>query len=120
MAWSWSHTEQAYADAYDNLGELPVETLREIWAEWLATDTGFSHPDADYSGFSPSLYEQALATGHKEWEDPEASHVLPDLIWEQASEQATCDNGGFNAWMCPHGCGPHCVTFDRESADTLA
>jgi len=37
--------------------------------------------------------------------------VLADFIWEQASEYATCDNGGFNAWMCPSGCGCHCVSF---------
>lgn len=116
MAWSWSHTEQAYASARANLGELPVQTLREIWAEWLSTDTGYDHPDSDHSGFSPALYDDSLAR----IKDLPAD-VLADSIWEQASEQqATCDDGGYNAWMCPHGCGPHCVLFSRDVADALA
>ncbi len=34
-----------------------------------------------------------------------------DAIWQYASEDLrTCDNGGYNAWMCPWGC--HTVSFD--------
>ena len=115
MTWSWSHTDEAYADACENLGALSVETLREIWAEWLSTDTQYDHPDSDHSGFSLALYVKALA-GIQDL----SADVLADSIWEQASEQATCDNGGHNAWMCPHGCGPHCVPFSRDTADSLA
>jgi len=36
MAWSWSHSQQAYADAEENLRNLPKETLEIIFAEWRA------------------------------------------------------------------------------------
>jgi len=104
MAWSWSHSPEAYRDAELNLRALPVETLREIRAEWMARD------DSDYDGFSPAMFADAMRTLS---DDAEA---LADAIWDLASDQQTCDNGGFNAWMCPFGCGPHCVAFDRESA----
>ena len=116
MAWSWSHTEQAYADAYENLQELPRTVLAEILAEWYGR--GDDADDADFEGFSPSKYESERA---RLGDGPlPTADVLADCIWELASEQAICDNGGFNAWMCPYGCGCHCVAFDRESADTLA
>lgn len=41
--------------------------------------------------------------------------TLADYITERAETTATCDNGGFNAWVCPSGC--HTVSF--SSADEL-
>src|SRR4051812_37268930 len=38
MAWSWSHTADAYADAQANCEALPRDTLLEIAAEWEAHD----------------------------------------------------------------------------------
>lgn len=116
MAWSWSHTNEAYEAVRLNLDDLPPAVLQEIWAEWLATDTSENPPDdADYSGFSPFLYADAI---ERVADIPAAD--LADSIWEAASEAATCDNGGYSAWLCPHGCGPHCVPFDREGVTTDA
>jgi hypothetical protein len=62
--------------------------------------------------FSERRYERALKHAKTMPDD-----VLADFIWEKASEFATCDNGGFGAWMCPHGCGPHCVSFNPPEDD---
>jgi len=105
MAWSWSHSQQAYADAEENLRNLPKETLEIIFAEWRAAQGkgGIIH---DHNDFNQRKYERALKHAKTLLDD-----VLADFIWEQASDHATCDNGGFNAWMCPSGCGCHCVSF---------
>jgi hypothetical protein len=97
MAWEWSHTDEAYADAYENLHQQPLEWLIEAHTEWLAREKNGS--------FSRRLYSAAKARSSKL-----AEETLADAIWEHASAQRTCDNGGFNAWMCPFGC--HKVTFD--------
>jgi len=105
MAWSWSHTQEAYESAESNLRALPKETLNVIFAEWRAAQGkgGIIH---DHDEFNQRKYERALNYAKTLPDD-----VLTDFIWEQASEHATCDNGGFNAWMCPSGCGCHCVSF---------
>lgn len=111
MAWSWSHTQEAYANAEQNLRDMPREDREIIFAEWRAAQGkgGLIH---DHNAFDNRKYERALAYA-KNMDD----ECLSDFIWEHASEYATCDNGGFNAWMCPSGCGCHCVSFDRETAD---
>lgn len=106
MAWSWSHSNDAYAAAYENLHALPLDVLQVIQAEW---DTHCSQPPD--TEFSQWRYARALSAIVKQ---NLPTDILADHIWERAELQATCDNGGFNAWMCPYGCGPHCVPFDRE------
>lgn len=98
MAWEWSHTTEAYENAELNLGELSEDELKVIYAEWKAHQAG-----DDY--YLTGIYEKAL----KEAGEIHRA-VLAERIWPWAQEQATCDNGGFNAWVCPHGC--HTVTFD--------
>ena len=85
MAWSWSHTQEAYRDAEINASELSDSDAAMIFAEAV----------------------NMIRNGFREGIDR--------YIWENASEFATCDNGGFNAWLCPYGCGPHCVPFDRKN-----
>jgi hypothetical protein len=106
MAWSWSHTQQAYSDARENLFKLDRETLEIIFAEWRAAQEKHGMIDPVSPAFNERKYERALK--HAKTLDPD---TLVDFIWEKASEFATCDNGGLEAWMCPQGCGPHCVSF---------
>lgn len=108
MAWSWSHTQQAYANAEANLRNLPKETLEIIFAEWRAAQGKHGVIDPVSPVFNERKYERALKHAKTLPHD-----TLVDFIWEKASEFATCDNGGFEAWMCPHGCGTHCVSFNR-------
>lgn len=106
MPWAWSHSPEAYANAEANLRSLPVEDLATIFAEWRAAQSkGGRIVDTD--DFDPRRYRRALAWGLLQ--DPE---YLADWIWERASDLATCDNGGFHAWICLSGC--HCVSFDSE------
>ena len=110
MAWSWSHTQEAYRDAEINASELSDSDAAMIFAEWKAKDSR-----EDYAGgFNTVKYVRGMMeavnmirNGFREGIDR--------YIWENASEFATCDNGGFNAWLCPYGCGPHCVPFDRKN-----
>tara|TARA_Y100000034_G_C6704283_1_gene310771 strand:+ start:209 stop:520 length:312 start_codon:yes stop_codon:yes gene_type:complete len=101
MAWEWSHTAEAYADAETHLQALPRETLNIIFAEWQANDS---------DGFNSAKHDTAL----KEAATLSREH-LTEYIWQQASEQATCTNGGWEAWLCPFGCGCHLVPFNIEN-----
>jgi hypothetical protein len=112
MAWSWSHTQQAYADARENLSELDREKLEIIFAEWRAAEGKHGVVDPVSAGFSERKYDRALKHAKTLAHD-----TLVEFIWEKASDFATCDNGGFEAWMCPHGCGPHCVSFRPPEED---
>ena len=109
MAWSWSHTHEAYDYARNELEKLPYETLLEIDAEWQAaeyTDEPYAHtPEFNIEKFNNAMQALSLPT-----EDE-----LAERIWDRANEQRTCDNGGWNAWMCPFGC--HTVNFGPEMED---
>ena len=115
MSWEWSHTDEAYEDAYQNLHNLDRETLCVIAMEW---DTEIFHEGEYLDGW----YDRALKIilGDKVL----TSEILADGIWLQCAEDQeingswfgrTCDNGGFNAWVCPHGC--HTVPFDRKDTE---
>lgn len=94
MAWEWSHSSEAYGAAYNNLHALPHATLAEIFAEWNCRNMKRWDKNLKFALTLPA-------------------DVLADAIWEKASEQRTCENGGHDAWMCPCGC--HTVSFSGES-----
>ena len=112
MAWEWSHSPEVYSAADYNLRELPRETLEIIFAEWRAAQGKGGVIDSFNPGFSEKKYKRALVHAKTLPCD-----VLANFIWERASEFATCDNGGFNAWLCPHGCGCHTVPFELAEGD---
>jgi len=126
MAWSWSHTKEAYDYAKRQVEATDKEVLNVIYAEWLAmwsanakllNDPEDDSGDIDYDAFDQEAYDKALDS---------ASYLsdegLAEYIWEQAEKLATCDNGGFNAWICPSGChtvpfGPDTRRFKASSQD---
>lgn len=114
MAWSWSHTDEAYYNANENLRDKNREWLEVVFAEWHATECyDEDHPLAgqlDINSFNEEKYNDALKNAKDLPLD-----VLADYIWERMSEEATCDNGGFNAWACPSGC--HTVPFSRTDEE---
>lgn len=123
MAWSWSHTHEAYEYAEAELRKLPHETLAEIYAEWKATtygrdsdeDIAFEERDSfDIAHFDAEKYPAILNGALKL-----PSDVLAGEIWQHADAQQTCDNGGYNAWMCPYGCMPHCVDFGPQDESEI-
>ena len=106
MVWSWSHSQEAYANAEENLRNLPKETLEIIFAEWRAAQGKHGAIDPICPGFSERKYQRGLKDAKTLPQD-----TLVEFIWEKASEFATCGNGGSEAWMCPHGCVAHWVSF---------
>ena len=115
MAWSWSHTHEAYSNAREQLGELSPITLITIRAEWSAVDdpcdTAGGFHAGRYRGTERALlkqYSRALTLKRAEL----FRESLEEQIWDLMSDGATCDNGGFNAWACPYGCGCHTVPFN--------
>lgn len=108
MTWEeWSHTEDAEQNAYENLRNRTNDWLQVCYAEIL-TDQSIGHG------------------GEEEWLEYYNEHALPfarysmtreeliEHIWKFSKSQRSCDNGGWNAWMCcPYGC--HTVSFDEPT-----
>ena len=107
MAWSWSHAPEAYDAAYKNVHNQTREWLEVCYAEWHALELD-ENGDLDTDSFNLDKYTDAIVETREL-----ANDVLADYIWERMSEEAICDNGGFNAWACPSGC--HLVSFSRKS-----
>lgn len=109
MAWSWSHTAEAYYHARCNLERMDREDLEIIFAEWRAAQgKGGVIEDTEY--FNMKRYDRALRYAKSLPGD-----ILVDFIWERAEQFATCDNGGWRLWMCPSGC--HTVSPDCEEEE---
>ena len=100
MAWDWSHSPEAYENAYENLHRQQREWLAEALAEFEATKMDYG-VDAD---LDLEAYERALEHARTLPND-----TLADKVWEYAEALGICDDGGFTAWVCPHGC--HTVSF---------
>jgi len=111
MAWEWSHDIQAYENAYNNLAGLPLKDLYAIYGEWKVKDYLASAQDDDEgtTGWNDPVYRRAVTEAKGLPLD-----VLVSWTWNRAEEQRTCDTGGWQAWLCPHGCHAHMVPFDIE------
>lgn len=101
MAWSWSHTNEAYQYAREQVAAQERDWLETVYAEWKA-----SHGD---DNLNEEAYKEHLEKAKQLPDD-----ILADFIWEKMEEQATCTNGGWEAWCCPFGCGCHMVPFSEE------
>jgi hypothetical protein len=90
MAWQWSHTEQAYHNAKENLYTLDKQTLAECLVEWKLR-IGVDVPDYDSL---VEMYKGLLQC------------QLVEKVWDFMSSYEhgrTCDNLGFDAWVDPDG-----------------
>lgn len=96
MSWEWSHTNEAYAAAYERTQQLSKRELLTILREW-------AYVDREKAGRRPSF---RLPAGIKRL--PQG--MLADMVWIRAEEHRTCSNGGFDCYLCPDGC--HIVSFD--------
>ena len=106
MAWEWSHTQEAYDNAKLNIEDLDVDTLAVVVAEIAGKD--FEDNSEELENFYTSgPYEKALKEAKEK-----SQEELATKVWAFAEEYSTCDNGGFNAYICPYGC--HTVSFDRD------
>lgn len=106
MAWEWSHTVEAYIAARRNLETQPNAWLARCYAEWHCT-----RKDGAFSNRLHDMAERrALRLIAKGLRD-----AIVNEIWEHAESLRTCDNGGFNAYMCPDGC--HTVSFSGDATE---
>jgi len=103
MAWAWSHTDEGIDAACENLHGQSRKFLLEAYGEWHAC-----HEDGDEE-FDSSKYSAAVEEAERLGMVEES---LANYIWERAESLSTCDNGGFEAWVCPYGC--HTVSFGEE------
>jgi hypothetical protein len=65
MAWSWSHTGEAYENVKANIEAKPREWLEVVWAEWVAA---IPHPR-----FGIDFHADLDTHGHR---DRDAHEVL--------------------------------------------
>ena len=116
MAWSWSHSGEAYENVKANIEAKPREWLEVVWAEWVAA---IPHPRFGidfHADLDTRKYALALIRAKRK-----TNEQLAQFIWERTESLATCTNGGWEAWCCPFGCGCHMVPFDlTEEAKELA
>lgn len=107
MAWEWSHTNDAYADARAQVDRLPRRVCLEVLREWTYDDRekrggsrrqGSVGPTGRVRGFRLPPGVARLPVD-----------VLRGLVWDRAAEHRTCSNGGGEAYLCPDGC--HTVPF---------
>lgn len=109
MAWSWSHSPEAYNNARQNVFNRDREWLQVVWAEWQATIPHPEHGIGFHAELDLAKYESLMVEA-KALSD----EALAESIWERAVELGHCTNGGWEAWCCPFGCGCHTVSFDLK------
>ena len=129
MAWSWSHTAEAYEHARERLFKMSKTRLAVIWAEWKthqkaqadkleeaqkeARENEWTEPGPDdvteCTYFDQDCYETSLKEA-KAIIERVGKDALAEDIWTWACVYATCDNGGHRLWMCPYGCQVHSVS----------
>lgn len=107
MAWSWSHSQEAYHNLRANIYGQDREWLEVVFAEWRAAQGKHGIINSIHADFSNRKYERALA-----WAKQQDRDWLAEFIYEQSEQFSTCTNGGWEAWCCPHGCGSHQLPFD--------
>jgi len=104
MAWEWSHSQEAYDNARENLYNQSLQWLKICLAEIEAEQP------INSGEFDERVYKIYMDSMKDITKDSRES--LIESIWDvMSTEIRTCDNGGFNAWCCPYGC--HTVPFDK-------
>ncbi|MDA9856614.1 hypothetical protein N9D23_00715 [Rubripirellula sp.] len=119
MAWSWSHTNEAYAAVEEQLnskadeannGDIEdVEWLVVVWSEFVASNW---REDRVTTDLNLRKYASAMARAKRQGEELGYEKLAND-IWNWSSELATCTNGGWDAWCCPFGC--HLLPFSVQA-----
>lgn len=105
MAWEWSHSYEAYDNVRENIHnkvEKDREEMEEVWGEWYAYFL---------ERYMEVPFLDSIEAGRKTAEGL-SNYDLAETIWKLSEAQSICENGGFEAWICPYGCGCHMVPFD--------
>jgi len=104
--WSWSHTAEGIDNVRRNIGLMSDDEIAVCYAEIRARIPSKCAYFED--GFHAGRYPFALA-GARAKISKGMRELIEDAIFDFACEQALCDNGGFDAHVCPFGC--HTVSF---------
>lgn len=111
MVWSWSHSNEALDNAYNNLLDIADKAnsgnIKSV--EFLVVCYAENKTDFNRKGWEKT-YKKHLREayrGSKSW----GFNGIAEEIWSQACDIALCDNGGHNCYLCSHGC--HTVPFER-------
>ena len=99
--WEWSHSEEAYSYAREQLGKLPRKELAEIAIAWKKE--------------LPRRGKNALINTRSKYV---SDGMLADWIWEHASSYdhgRNCSNGGHELYMDPQGY--HTIDLRRMPKD---
>jgi hypothetical protein len=102
MAWEWSHTEDAYGFAEEQLrkmGHIALEDIASEWKQKLNDTAQAAWIEAQEDTFNLIDFHDPCVLDVLEASDGE----LADFIWQNASGHdhgRYCDNGG-------HSCGTH-------------
>lgn len=113
MTWEWSHSQEAYDNLRLQLEAQDREFLETVYAEWKAEGRpGWFGSDGRHAittaGFDERRYQRALCAAKDLSTD-----VLVEKIYNLAERQASCTNGGWEAWTCPYGCAVHMLPFEH-------
>ena len=125
MAWSFSHTTEAYENLRANLHTLPLAELRELYAQWVSFEAGvaiayISDPEFDIGSAdcNPSnydckdLYDWIMADYNETYQDQ-------SVLTEHYGMHFTyCTIGGYKLTDCEYQSNDS--TVDLTSVDSLA
>ena len=119
MSWEWSYTQEGIQNIRDNIGTMSREDLIECLSEFHAAKN--PKPD-DWDG-TESEWQESQAGGDTYFDNDDFKkktdeltkfcldqETLADVLFDEAEQLRTCENGGHRAWVCPYGC--HTVSLD--------
>lgn len=125
MVWSWSHTAEGIDNVRDNIAALPVGKLMEVYAEWKAYDADIrihaemmaaegEEFDTENIVCPDNYFDEETYIAFLKGAEKMPVDVLIEYIFERACNHATCDNGGFNAYITPYGTTVPFANQDEE------
>lgn len=112
MAWEWSHTQEAYQAVRNQIDRKAEKAQNgdrdeQEWLTVVCAEIDVKDCDLLFAAWNKryrkALYSNTRLAGTDGWQ------ALATKIWDFAQDKATCDNGGWNAWVCPDGC--HTIPF---------
>lgn len=102
MAWEWSYSQEGLDNIRDNIMDMDIDRAIEALAECKAQG---SREDFE-GGFDSDTFEvesKRLASELKR-NGAYFADIIKEELASQSAKIATCDNGGFQVWICPFGC----------------
>ncbi len=118
--WEWSHAPEAYEALQEHLLVKPRSFLEVVYAEWKSCTGGYFPVRRERAcigtgGFDDRRYQRALSAARYLSTDE-----LAERIFEWSKRQSLCTNGGYEALVCPCGCGVHEIPWEAPADESEA